>query len=139
LEPGKVETELNWYTWDEKFENYLAAHIGSATVPLDYVVCRNKDDDWDPEVDAATEHERQRYQMVLDGPEFTHDDKVVYLKLKGFCLDTPAWELIREFDAEMSGRSAIEALREHYEGAGEISKRVTIARATLTNTNYQNE
>jgi hypothetical protein len=77
--------------------------------------------------------------MVLDGPEFTHDDKVVYLKLKGFCLDTPAWEWIREFDAEMSRRSAMEALLEHYEGAGEISKRVTIARATLTNTNYQNE
>jgi hypothetical protein len=42
LEAGKVETELNWYTWDEKFENYLAAHVGSATVPLDYIVCRNK-------------------------------------------------------------------------------------------------
>jgi hypothetical protein len=94
LEPGKVETELNWYTWDEKFENYLAAHIGSATVPLDCVVRRNKDDDWDPEGDAATEHERQRYQMVLDGPEFTHDDKVEHLKLKGFCLDTLAWEWI---------------------------------------------
>jgi hypothetical protein len=77
--------------------------------------------------------------MVLDGPEFTHDDKVVYLKLKGFCLDTLAWEWIRGFDAEMSGRSAMEALREHYEGAGEISKRVTVARATLTNTNYRNE
>jgi hypothetical protein len=96
-------------------------------VPLDYVVRRNKDDNLDPEVNAATEHERQRYQMVLDGPEFTHDDKVVYLKLKGFCLDTPAWEWIREFDAEMSGRSAMEALREHYEGAGEISRRVMIA------------
>jgi hypothetical protein len=46
--------------------------------------------------------------MVLDGPWFVHDDKVVYLKLKGFCLDTPAWECIREFDAEMSGRSAME-------------------------------
>jgi hypothetical protein len=64
LEPGKVETKLNWYTWDEKFENYLAAHIGSATVPLDYVVRRNKDSDWDPEVDATTEHERQCYQKI---------------------------------------------------------------------------
>jgi hypothetical protein len=109
LELGKVETKLNWYTWDEKFENYLAVHIGSATVPLDYIVRRNKDNDWDPEVDAATKHERQRYQMVLDGPEFTHDDKVVYLKLKGFCLDTPAWEWICEFDVEMSGQSAMEA------------------------------
>jgi hypothetical protein len=44
-----------------------------------------------------------------------------------------------EFDAEMSSQSAMEALREHYEGAREISKHVTIARATLTNTNYQNE
>jgi hypothetical protein len=117
LEPGKVDTELNWYTWDEKFENYLAAHV-----PLDYVVCQNKNNDWDPEVDAATEHERQQYQMVMDGPAFTHNDKVVYLKLKGFCLDTPAWEWIHEFDAEMSCLSVMEVLCEHYEGAGEISK-----------------
>jgi hypothetical protein len=33
----------------------------------------------------------------------------------------------------------MEALREHYKGAGEISKHVTIARATLTNTNYWNK
>jgi ligand-binding sensor protein len=33
----------------------------------------------------------------------------------------------------------MEALREHDEGAGEISKRVTVAQATLSNTNYQNE
>jgi hypothetical protein len=39
----------------------------------------------------------------------------------------------------MSGRSAMEALREHYEGAGEISKRVTVAQATLSNTNYRNQ
>jgi hypothetical protein len=42
LEPGSVETGMDWYTWDEKFENYLAAHIGSATVPLDYVVWRDQ-------------------------------------------------------------------------------------------------
>jgi hypothetical protein len=38
LDPGKVETNLNWYTWEEKFKNYLAAHMGRVTVPLDYVV-----------------------------------------------------------------------------------------------------
>jgi hypothetical protein len=51
LGPGKVGTKISWYTWDNKFENYLAAHIRSATVPLDYMVRRNKDDDWDPEDD----------------------------------------------------------------------------------------
>jgi hypothetical protein len=122
LDPGKVETELSWYTWEEKFENYLAAHIGSATVPLDYVLQRDKEDDWDPDVDAATEHEKCQYKMILDGPDFVQDDKVVYLKLKGFCLDTPAWEWIREFDSKMSGRNAMKALRKH----GEVSKRLQL-------------
>jgi hypothetical protein len=65
LDPGKVETKLNWYTWEEKFKNYLAAHIGSATVPLDYLVRRDKEDNWDPDVDAATEHEKRQCQMIL--------------------------------------------------------------------------
>jgi hypothetical protein len=77
--------------------------------------------------------------MVLDGPEFINDDKAVYLKLKVFCLATPAWEWICEFHSKMGGQSVMEALREHYEGAGEITKRVTVARATLSNTNYRNE
>jgi hypothetical protein len=59
LDPGKVETELNWYTWDEKFENYLVAHIGSVTAPMDYVVHRDTEDNWDQYVDAATKHEKR--------------------------------------------------------------------------------
>jgi hypothetical protein len=77
--------------------------------------------------------------MALVGPEFTEDDKAVYLKLKGFCLDTPAWEWIREYDGQMSGRSAMNALRLHYEGEGEVNKRIGVARATLSTTVYRNE
>jgi hypothetical protein len=139
LEPGSVETGMDWYTWDEKFENYLAAHIGSATVPLDYVVRRDQALGWDPATDARNDHERRKYQMALAGPEFTEDDKAVYLKLKGFCLDTPAWEWIREYDGQMSGRNAMIALRLHYGGEGEVNKRIGVARATLSTTIYRNE
>jgi hypothetical protein len=113
LEPGSVETGMDWYTWDEKFENYLAAHIGSVTVPLDYVVRRDQALGWDPATNARNDHERRKYQMALVGPEFTKDDKAVYLKMKGFCLDTPAWEWICEYDGQMSGRSAMNALQLH--------------------------
>jgi hypothetical protein len=87
LEPGSVETGMDWYTWDEKFENYLAAHIGSGTVPLDYVVWGDQALGWDPATDARKDHEQRKYQIALVGLE--------------------------------------------------ISKRATVARATLTNTNYQ--
>jgi hypothetical protein len=43
---------MDWYNWDEKFENYLTAYMGSATVPLDYVVCRDQPIGWDPEIYA---------------------------------------------------------------------------------------
>jgi hypothetical protein len=139
LIPGKVETELGWYVWDEKFENYLAAQIGTANTPLDYVIRRDKPVGWDPVVDATNAHEERRYQVALAGPEFNQDDKAVYLKLKGFCLDTPAWEWIREFDRQMSGRNAMIALRMHYEGEGEVSKRIGVAHATLDSSLYRNE
>jgi hypothetical protein len=39
----------------------------------------------------------------------------------------------------MSGRSAMNALRLHYEGEGEVNKRIGVARATLSTTIYRNE
>jgi hypothetical protein len=139
LELGSVETGMDWYSWDEKFENYLASHIGSVTVPLDYVVWHDQALGWDPATDAQNDREWCKYQMALVGLEFTKDDKAVYLKLKGFCLDTPTWEWIREYDGQMSGRSAMNALRLHYEGEGEVNKRIGVACATLSTTVYRNE
>jgi hypothetical protein len=60
--------------------------------------------------------------MGLDGLEFVQDDKVVYLKLKGFCQNTPAWEWNRELDGKMSGQNAMQALYKHYEGYDEVRK-----------------
>jgi hypothetical protein len=56
--------------------------------------------------------------------------------LKGFCLDTPAWEWIWEYDGQMSGRNAMIALRSHYGGDCKVNKRIGVALSTSV---YQNE
>jgi hypothetical protein len=70
--------------------------------------------------------------MVLAGPGYEEDDKAVYLKLKGFCLDTPAWEWIFKYDSQMTRRNAMIALWSHY-------KQIGVAHAKLSTSVYQNK
>ena len=48
----------------------------------------------------------------------------VYTKLKAFFLDGKGWSWIKAFDVQKYDWQATEKLREHYEGEGEVNKRV---------------
>lgn len=135
----KIETGIGWEDWNDKFENYLAAIPGSGSVPLDYVIRRDKPAEWNPATDAANEHEKIKYQVSLQGPEFQADDQAVFLKLKELTQGEPAYEWVREFEGNMSGRRAMQSLRTHFEGLGEVSKRVTLAESAIQNAHYRNE
>ena len=86
----KIQTGIDWYTWNEKFENYLSAIRGVDDVPLTYVIRRDKPAGWNPETDAANEEEKLIYQVALFGAAFEDDNKVVFSKLMEVTLGEPA-------------------------------------------------
>ena len=60
--------------------------------------------------------------MPLEGQNFKHNNKLVYKILKAACLDTNAWPWIQKDDGD--GRAAGLKLFGHYDGYGELNKRV---------------
>jgi hypothetical protein len=133
--PGKVATGHNWTTWDIKWENYLGSMLGSSGVPLDYVTRRDMPAEWT----AGNEHDALKYQAIQVGPAWEADKMTVYAELKACCLDGEGWAWIKAYDRNKDGREATANLRAHYEGDGEVNKRVAWATANIANAHYTSE
>ena len=120
IDPGKCQTNHGWDNWQIAFVNKLNATMGAANVPIDYVVCPDVDED---NFFFFDDEEERRYQMPLgEGQNFKHDNKLVYKILKAACLDTDVWPWISKTDGD--GRLAWLKLVGHYDGYGELNKRV---------------
>ena len=94
IDPGKCQTNHGWDNWQIAFVNKLNATMGTANVPLDYVVRPELEDEDD--ILFLEEDEEVRYRMPLEGQNFKQDNKLVYKILKASCLDTDAWPWIEK-------------------------------------------
>jgi hypothetical protein len=88
--------------------------LGAASNPIDYIILPEIEDSegklfWD-------NNEARRYRMPLEGQNFKHDIKLVYILLKAACGDTNAWAWIQKHDPSTDGRKACLALVAHYDG-----------------------
>lgn len=135
----KIQTGIDWYTWNEKFENYLSSIRGVEDVPLTYVIRRDKPPGWDPETDSSNEEEKLIYQVALFGAAFEDDNKVVFSKLMEVTLGEPSYEWIRRFEATKDGRQAMITLRSHCEGNDYVELRITEADRIIRDAHYNNE
>jgi hypothetical protein len=135
LHPGKIKNGKGWTQWELGFINYLTGIRGKSGVPLNYVIRK-------PVAAGRVFHddvERLVYEAMHEGVAFEEDNRTVYQLLKNCALETPAWEWIRSMDARQNGRQAMIALREHYDGPGEIEKRLAIAKKQLSDIHYRTE
>ena len=133
--PGRLEVGSKWVTWDILLENYIGSIIGESGVPLDYVIRRDQAAGWT----AANEHDRLKYAAVQTGPAWDKDTMKVYVELKQACLLSEGWTWIKDFDNSKDGCLAVASLRLHYEGVGEVNKRVTWAHQGLKDAHYKSE
>jgi len=136
IDPGKCQTDFGWDNWQIAFVNKLNATMGAAKVPVDYIVRP----DWDNHDKLfLDDDETRRYQMPLTGENFKRDNKLVYQMLKSACIKSDAWTWIQSFDRAADGRKAWLALVGHYNGTGELNKRVERAKEELSRLHYKDE
>ena len=130
---GKFDPDL-FESFEDGFANLCAETIGVQGEPLRYVIRAEE------APDEFTDVEQERmYQIPLEGSAYSLDNKTVYRKLKAFLIDGPGWAWIKEFDNAEDGRAAFFAWTGHYNGAGELSKRIALAKARLKTLFYKNE
>ena len=135
IDPGKCMTDHQWDSWQIGFLNKLSATLGAAKTPISYIVRNDVDSDYEFE----DEDEERLYQMPLTGENFKRDNKLVYSMLKAACVKSDAWTWIQDHDRSGNGRGAWFSLIGHYDGTGELNKRLERAKEEITRLYYKNE
>lgn len=135
IDPGKCQTDIGWDAWQIAFLNKLNATMGAAKVPVAYIVRDNVDNNYIFE----DEEEKRMHQMPLLGENYKRDNKLVYNMLKASCVKTDAWTWIQDHDKSSNGRKAWQTLVGHYDGVGELNKRVERAKEEISRLHYKDE
>lgn len=138
LLPGKIPVGKGWTQWSLSFKNYLSTILGGSGVPLSYVI-RGIGDSKRAETKRTDSASLLIREAVLTGPIFMVDNRTVYQILKNCALSTPSWEWIRRLDSKENGRDAYRKLSAHYDGPGEVRKRLALAERQIKETHYRSE
>ena len=126
--PSNFEAK-KWVQWKLLFSNYMMSLKGCEDVPLNYVI---RSDDLEHIEEGLSNPETALiYQASLRGPSFRKDNKRVYSIMKQLLVETVAWVWIQRYDKTENGREAMEALSAHYDGPGQVTKRLSEARNDL--------
>ena len=136
--PGKFKDERKWPDWEPAFVNYLSMIPGSYHVPLSYVVRKKEDPDHDR--DFGDDFVSDTIACApLHGAHFRADSRCVHLLLKNFLLAETAEQWIKNLVPHVNGRRDMLALREHYSGEGNTSRRIATAERMRKGLCYNNE
>ncbi|MGH7974125.1 MAG: hypothetical protein ACREBR_01265 [bacterium] len=135
--PDKFKIDGNWEIFKESVITYFGQLKGGGRIPLKYVI--RDSDNGDREMNYATDMERLICTVPLEGELFTRDNRVVYGIIKSLVLEGPGWNWIIHLDREENGRAAWKAIKDHYEGKSETSRRKDEAYKSLGNSLYVGE
>lgn len=125
-DPGKFKDERKWPEWEKSFVNYLSVIPGVNGVPLSYIVRQNEFPAEDEMYSSF--NERMIHRAPLDGQYYLADSRRVHQLLHGFLQgeNTESW--IRGIAKYQDGRRDMIALRRHYAGEGNSTRRIADAK-----------
>ena len=136
-DPGKFKDERKWPEWEPAFVNYLSTLPGVNGIPLSYVVRELQDPD--RTVEFASFNEKAIACAPLVGSNYQADARKVHQLLKSFLQSESAEQWIKPYAKAQDGRKDMEALRGHYSGEGNTSRRIAVAERYRDTLHYKNE
>ena len=136
-DPGKFKDERKWPEWEPAFVNYLSTIPGVNGIPLCYVIRELEEPD--RTADFASFNERAIACAPLTGSNFQADTRKVHQLLKSFLQAESAEQWIKPLTKRQDGRKDMEALRGHYSGEGNTSRRIAVAERYRDTLHYKNE
>ncbi len=136
-DPGKLKDERKWPEWEPPFVNYLSTIPGVTGVPLAYVVRENEVPE--PGAEYGSFNKRTIGCAPLTGPISQADARKVHQLTKSFLQTETAEQWIKSHVRRQSGRADMKALRDHYTGEGNTSRRIAVAEQLRDSLHYKNE
>ena len=120
--PGKLK-DGDWVQWELKLVNCLQNVLGTSGVPLHCVIRK----DLPPNHQLANPAEELVHESPLHGLVCTEDNRKVFGVIKQAVADTQNWDWIKSLNRAQDGRAAVTVLGTHFDGPGEVEKRVAQA------------
>ena len=137
-DPGKFKDERRWPDWEPAFVNYLSTIPGVYGVPLSYVVRVNENPDF--ATDFGNDFQAKMVACArLNGNFFKADARKVHQLLKNFLVTETAEQWIQHLSRHADGRRDMAALRDHYAGEGNASRRIATADRMREGLHYRSE
>jgi hypothetical protein len=134
--PGKLKDEAAWDKWEQGVLTLFSIKHGVNGVPIGYVVQEVEHTEGDEYTSFV---EECIARAKLEGPEFEADARSVHHTLQSLTVGQNAEHWLRELGRKNNGRLDMAALRSHYRGAGNQSRRVNQAKKLHETLHYKNE
>jgi len=135
--PGPLMSENKWTDWEPKFANYLSTIIGMDGFPLSYVIRDN--DAPDRTGPYANFTEECIACAPLAGVGYEADRSTVHQSLVSFTTGQPSEDWIKQINRYKDGRRSMAALRDHFSGEGNATRRIAEADRLKDTLHYKNE
>jgi hypothetical protein len=136
-DPGKFKDERKWPEWEKAFVNYLSVIPGVNGVPLSYVVREVAEPD--DGIEYETFSERMIERAPHNGQYYIADSRRVHNLLTGYLQGEQSESWIRSIAKRQDGRRDMIALRRHYAGEGNSTRRISDAKRIQTTLHYKSE
>ena len=136
-DPGKFKDERKWPEWEKAFINYLSVIPGVNGIPLSYVVQELENPT--PGREYATFNERMINWALLNGQYYIADTRRVHNLIIGFLQGENTENWIRNIAKYQDGRCDMIALRRHYAGEGNSTRRIADAKRIQNTLHYKTE
>jgi hypothetical protein len=134
--PGHLKDERQWDKWEKGLELMLSILRGVNGVPLSYVIR-------EVEHVGGTQYnsflDESVAKVSLTGPQFEADTRTVHEIIETLTSSENATHWLKDIKNKSDGRKDMAALRSHFRGAGNQSRRITSAQGLHATLHYKNE
>ena len=135
--PGKLTSEKEWEKWETKLINQLSILHGVLEVPLVYVI--REEESADPNAMYETFTEECIAKCPLAGPYFEADARTVHQLIESYTTGENSEVWVKRIRRHQNGRMDMAALRAHYRGEGNQSRRISDAETMRDTLHYRGE
>jgi hypothetical protein len=135
--PDKFKDEHKWPEWKKSFVNYLSVIPGVSGIPLSYIV---RDEEFPAAgLEYATFNDHMVNRLPLTGQYYIADSRRVHNLLVGFLQGENTENWIRNIAKYQDGRRDMIALRRHFAGEGNSTRRIADAKRLQATLHYKTE
>ena len=137
--PGPLQSESKWIDWESKFTNYLSTLMGVDQVPLSYVIRENDNPPAPGTRTYASFVEETVACAPLAGTYYQADKGTVHQAIVSFTAGLPSEDWIKNVARHKDGRRSMKALRDHFSGEGNSTRRIAEAERLRESLHYKSE